>query len=411
MPVLSAKTSTASAAVASSAPGRSAGAGESSRRSGSARGASAAVTRQTGTLTRKTQRQPSNPLSTPPSTQPLAPPPAAAAVHQASARARAAPSGRMSVSSASALGATSAAPDPLQRAAPEEGGAGRGGPAARGGDGEEEQAGDEHAAAAGAVGEAARGEEAAAEGERVGGDHPGDAGGAEAELLLHGRERDRDDRRVEHDHELGDAEDRERHAFRRPRSLLPSNSCMEVTRWTAATMRLDGGHAALELVNTIYGQVGQPPEHDVLVAPEDLVVLARRTGLLADAVASARAVRAARALRDALDPVLRGGGSLAPVERAAARAVAAGHLVAGAGWTWAADDPMAPVHAFALAAVALLSDAGELARLRTCSGCCWLFLDHSRGGSRRWCSMADCGTEAKKRRYVAARRERNLKGV
>ncbi|HYI17123.1 MAG TPA: CGNR zinc finger domain-containing protein [Solirubrobacteraceae bacterium] len=196
---------------------------------------------------------------------------------------------------------------------------------------------------------------------------------------------------------------------------------MEVTDWTTGTMRLDGGHPALELVNTIYGQVGQPPEHDVLAAPEDLVVLARRTGLIGDAVPSAAALRAARALRGALDPVLRGGGSLdpgslgpvlqgggslAPVERAAARAVAAGRLEPGTGWTWPADDAMAPVHAFALAAVALLSDAGELGRVRACAGCCWLFLDHSRGGSRRWCSMADCGTEAKKRRYVAARRAR-----
>jgi predicted RNA-binding Zn ribbon-like protein len=181
---------------------------------------------------------------------------------------------------------------------------------------------------------------------------------------------------------------------------------MEVTRWTSATMRLDGGHPALELVNTIYGQVGQPPEHDVLRAPEDLVVLARRTGLLADAVASPRALRAARALRDALDPVLRGGGDVAPVEAAARRALAAGALVPGRGWTWAGDDPMAPVYAFALAAAALLAEAGELERIRTCDACCWLFLDHSRGGTRRWCSMADCGTEAKKRRYVAARRAR-----
>ena len=171
-------------------------------------------------------------------------------------------------------------------------------------------------------------------------------------------------------------------------------------------MRLDGGHPALELVNTVYGQVGVTPEHDVLAAPGDLVVLARRTGLIADAVPAPTALRAARSLRGALDPVLRGGGDIAPVAAAARRAVAAGTLLPGTGWTWAPGDPHAPVHAFALAAVALLSDPGELARLRTCAGCCWLFLDHSRGGSRRWCSMADCGTEAKKRRYVATRRAR-----
>ena len=121
---------------------------------------------------------------------------------------------------------------------------------------------------------------------------------------------------------------------------------------------------------------------------------------------SAGALRAARSLRAALDPVLRGGGDAGPVAAAARRAVAAGSLVPGAGWTWRAGDPLAPVHAFALAAVGLLSDGDELARLRTCAACCWLFLDHSRGGSRRWCSMADCGTEAKKRRYVATRRAR-----
>ena len=54
----------------------------------------------------------------------------------------------------------------------------------------------------------------------------------------------------------------------------------------------------------------------------------------------------------------------------------------------------------------LLTDETELARLHQCDGCCWLFLDHSRGAGRRWCSMADCGTEAKKRRYVQRRRER-----
>ena len=69
---------------------------------------------------------------------------------------------------------------------------------------------------------------------------------------------------------------------------------------------------------------------------------------------------------------------------------------------------MTPVHRLALAATDLLADAAELARLHVCAGCCWLFLDHSRGATRRWCSMADCGTEAKKRRYVARRRAARL---
>ena len=52
----------------------------------------------------------------------------------------------------------------------------------------------------------------------------------------------------------------------------------------------------------------------------------------------------------------------------------------------------------------------DLAVLHGCAGCRWLFLDRSRGRGRRWCSMADCGTEAKKRRYVQRRRERRAAG-
>ena len=43
-------------------------------------------------------------------------------------------------------------------------------------------------------------------------------------------------------------------------------------------MRLDGGHPALDLINTLYGQVRQPPEHDVLRTPSDLQTFAARVG-------------------------------------------------------------------------------------------------------------------------------------
>ena len=73
-------------------------------------------------------------------------------------------------------------------------------------------------------------------------------------------------------------------------------------------------------------------------------------------------------------------------------------------WAWPDDDPMAPVHRLAHAAVGLLTDRDAMGLLQTCAGCCWMYLDRSRNHSRRWCSMADCGTEAKKRRYVSKRR-------
>jgi predicted RNA-binding Zn ribbon-like protein len=246
---------------------------------------------------------------------------------------------------------------------------------------------------------------------------------------------------------------------------------------TAATMRLDGGHPALELVNTIYAVLGGPVDFDVLTTPDDLVTLARRVGVAGEgAVPSDGALRAARALRDALDPLLRAhlvardagaarrdaavrgeraaapGGGAEGGERAAApgdgpaargaRAAAPGEAAAvplparvatasgesdvapalaafeaavraaqdaarlspGYAWTWDGADPLAPVHRLAYAAAQLLTGP-DLALLHCCDACCWLYLNRS-GKRRKWCSMADCGTEAKKRRYVERRRQR-----
>jgi predicted RNA-binding Zn ribbon-like protein len=61
----------------------------------------------------------------------------------------------------------------------------------------------------------------------------------------------------------------------------------------------------------------------------------------------------------------------------------------------------------AFAAVELLRTV-DPEQLKECpvaqGGCGWLFLDQSRNGSRRWCAMADCGTQAKARKLTARRR-------
>jgi hypothetical protein len=75
-------------------------------------GASPSPRTPTGTLTRKTHSQPNPWVRTPPSTQPAAPPPAAAAVHTPRARSRPAPSGKIAVSALRAEGETIAAPSP-----------------------------------------------------------------------------------------------------------------------------------------------------------------------------------------------------------------------------------------------------------------------------------------------------------
>jgi predicted RNA-binding Zn ribbon-like protein len=190
-------------------------------------------------------------------------------------------------------------------------------------------------------------------------------------------------------------------------------------RPTAASMRLDGGHPALDLANTVFGQVGGPIEADVLATPGDLGTFARRVGVAGTTTPSSpAALTAALTLRSTLDDLLRarldGAGDLPARPRAAMEAFVrealhAARLAPGAdalAWTWPEQDAMSPVHRLAHAAAGLLTNPADLADLRCCAGCCWLFLDRSRGSGRRWCSMAECGVEAKKRRYVQRRRER-----
>ena len=42
---------------------------------------------------------------------------------------------------------------------------------------------------------------------------------------------------------------------------------------------------------------------------------------------------------------------------------------------------------------------GDYERIKKCPACGWVFIDKSKGGRRRWCSMDTCGTIDKSRRY------------
>jgi predicted RNA-binding Zn ribbon-like protein len=60
--------------------------------------------------------------------------------------------------------------------------------------------------------------------------------------------------------------------------------------------------------------------------------------------------------------------------------------------------------------VGLLLD-GEVQKIARCQderGCGWLFMDNSRLGNRKWCSMSDCGNLAKARAFL--RRGRAVSG-
>ena len=78
-------------------------------------------------------------------------------------------------------------------------------------------------------------------------------------------------------------------------------------------------------------------------------------------------------------------------------------------WTWegspdALDRLLWPVARDA----AVFLTAGERSRLRTCENprCGWIFLDTTKSGTRRWCSMAVCGNRAKIRNFRRRQRAR-----
>ncbi|MEV6350204.1 CGNR zinc finger domain-containing protein [Actinoplanes sp. NPDC051851] len=203
-----------------------------------------------------------------------------------------------------------------------------------------------------------------------------------------------------------------------------------------ATLPLVGGHAALDLVNTVTPRVavrGETPR-DHLAVPEDLLVWSRRAGLTlsgeeaairaawhADPGAAPAALEAVREIREALHDALTGAGrSGVALDRLHLRwsaATARARLALDKGRPVVRVGEV-PAHAVpdraADAAVALIRTA-DLTALRRCpvelGGCGWLFLDLSRNRTRRWCRMADCGTTAKSHRLTERRRAARAEGL
>jgi predicted RNA-binding Zn ribbon-like protein len=68
-----------------------------------------------------------------------------------------------------------------------------------------------------------------------------------------------------------------------------------------------------------------------------------------------------------------------------------------------ADGPAADLCAAAIAALLRASARPSWPRFKACRGtdCRWVFIDHSRNTSRRWCDMAACGNRAKNETFRA----------
>ncbi len=143
--------------------------------------------------------------------------------------------GSAAVTSASAAGETSAAPMPWTARAASSAVGGRREPAGERGRGEHAQPERERAPPADPVRQSSRGQQAAAEDERVDRDHPPERRRREAQVGLHGGQRDGDDRDVEDDHELRDAGSA---------TTIPWGLPARVTLKHAYGGNTDGGHDA-----------------------------------------------------------------------------------------------------------------------------------------------------------------------
>ena len=194
-----------------------------------------------------------------------------------------------------------------------------------------------------------------------------------------------------------------------------------------------GGNLALDFLNTQNGPAGGVPEDDVLHDYEDFLAWSHAVGELTDpeadrlhrdarnhpeaAKATFDRATATRTYLYRLFHEIANGGSPASedieqLERDEAEALGHGALVAADGgyrWTWASaggQDLGRPLWAVIHAATTLLTN-GPLDRVKGCALCRFHFLDESKNRSRRWCSMGDCGTRTKARRYVARRAARS----
>ncbi len=175
--------------------------------------------------------------------------------------------------------------------------------------------------------------------------------------------------------------------------------------------RFLGGRACLDLTATA-GELGR--RADRLRTPQDLASWLVGAGLADQPPAASRQDLAhARTLREALYQTIKrlmagqppGPGDLAIINDWACRPLPRRWLEADNGQLRARTDATtaaALVASVARDAVDLLG--GPLAhRIRECSAqdCALLFLDTSRAGRRRWCSMATCGARAKMAAYRA----------
>jgi predicted RNA-binding Zn ribbon-like protein len=177
-----------------------------------------------------------------------------------------------------------------------------------------------------------------------------------------------------------------------------------------------GGHVVLDLANTVFHRKEPAAENELLKSVRDVSSWCQSAGLISQADARKLNSHAGDELVAAVhrvrDHVWAAFDAISVGDAPPAKAV--GALLRQAGRGMSAEvvsfvdarmtkvagtfgDPDAVPSALALLAVQALV-ALPADRVRSCARCGWLFVDVSKGGRRRWCSMSTCGNREKANR-------------
>lgn len=189
-------------------------------------------------------------------------------------------------------------------------------------------------------------------------------------------------------------------------------------------MKVNGNALCLNFLNTISHRF-KTPVRSYLNSAEDVLYWAwkkaailpedRFPGLVDEAAAHPRQAKAffedTMAMRSTLDHIFY---AVAQKEKVAAADLDAFNAIAGAyrarqqvmssgdgfvpGWKWEPGDFREVIAPVVISAFELLLSP-RLDRVGSCDRCGWLFLDITKNGRRRWCSMEECGSAAKAKEY------------
>jgi predicted RNA-binding Zn ribbon-like protein len=165
------------------------------------------------------------------------------------------------------------------------------------------------------------------------------------------------------------------------------------------------GHIAMDFVATLGDRPGRRIER--VATPQDMTRWLEEAKLADGARVSARLLDEARALREAIHHVLEkareaqrpAGPDLELLNTWARHPTLAPQIDRSLNRTVVAANPAAAALAQIARDTIGLITGPDLGRVRRCDGCSLLFVDRSRPGRRRWCSMERCGNRDKTARY------------